>query len=115
MVRVRDLLSRSKRGVGAAPAPQRAEAADVVRALRRTCELLASSKDSDWTPWTATEIRNELTRMIDALEHGREIDRGQLRLLFVVTGPVQETAMASGWSEEMLTIAEIVDRYLGDA
>ena len=87
---------------------------EISEALRRTCELLASSKDSDWTPWSAAEIRAELTQMLVALEEGGSPDKNRLRLLFVVTGPVQETSMASGWSEEMLHLAEVVDRYTGE-
>ena len=88
---------------------------ELAEALRRTCELLASSQDSDWTPWSAAEIRAELNDMLVALERGCSPDKGRLRLLFTVTGPVQETSMASGWSEEMLRLAEVVDRYTADA
>jgi hypothetical protein len=87
----------------------------LARALRAACARLDSSQDSDWTPWTAAELRAELAAMIDAIEGGREPDRDRLRLLFIATGPIQETAMASGWSEEMHEIARVVDRYLGDA
>ena len=84
-------------------------------ALRRTCELLAASADSDWTPWSAAEIRTELADMLVSLEAGHPPDKDQLRLLFVVTGPVQETSMANGWSDEMLRLAEVVDRYTEEA
>jgi hypothetical protein len=83
-------------------------------ALRRTCELLQNSEDSDWTPWTAAEILGTLEAMLQRLGRGEEIDRDELRLLFLPTGAVQETSMANGWSKEMLVLGEAVDRYLGD-
>lgn len=83
-------------------------------ALRRTCDLLRKSEDSDWTPWTAGEILDTLETMLEKVERGEEIDRKELRLLFLPTGAVQETAMANGWSAEIPVLAEAVDRYLGD-
>jgi hypothetical protein len=87
----------------------------IEQALRRTADLLADARDSGWTPWSAAEIRSELLEMLAMRARGEEIDENRLRLLFLPTGPVQETSMANGWSEEMLRIAEAVDRYLGDA
>lgn len=88
---------------------------ELADALRRCSELLARSEDSDWTPWTAAELRAELATLLDAIEQGREPDLDRLRLLFLPAGPVQETALASGWPEEMRALAEMVDRFLGDA
>lgn len=83
----------------------------VEQALERTCQLLASSQDSDWTPWSAVELLGQLSNMLEALRRGGEIDKAELRLLFVVTGPVQEISMANGWSAEMLRLAEVVDAF----
>ena len=88
--------------------------ASVVPALRRACALLTTSQDSDWTPWSAAEIRDELAAMVAALEAGGAIDADRLRLLFIPAGPVQETAMANDWSGDLHEIARVVDAYLGD-
>lgn len=86
---------------------------DIREALRRTCELLRGSEDSDWTPWGAAEIAEKLERILSSIERGEEVDRDTLFLFFVPTGAVQETSMANGWSEEMLDLGAAVDRYLG--
>jgi hypothetical protein len=86
----------------------------LLAALRRTRDLLKVSDDSDWTPWTAAELTGELEVMVWALERGEQIDPDALRLLFLPTGPLQETSMANGWSTELLALAETVDRFLKD-
>ena len=83
----------------------------LLRALKRTCELLESSVDSDWTPWTAAEIRSDLVEIIEAVQSGASYDKSKLQLLFLPTGPVQETSMANGWSDEMLELAQIIDQH----
>jgi hypothetical protein len=88
---------------------------ELAEALRRTCDLLAHSEDSDWTPWSAAEIREELALALASVEAGRAPDKSRLRLLFVAAGPVQETSMANGWSDEMRRLAEVVDRYTEEA
>lgn len=78
-------------------------------ALRRTCDLLESSADSDWTVMSAEEIRKELLEFISALESKEQYDKSRLSLLFGPTGPVQETSMANDWSDEMLDLAHVID------
>jgi hypothetical protein len=82
---------------------------NLVAALERTVERLASSEDSPWTPWSAAEVREELDAVLLAMRQGGRPDEATLRLLFAPTGPVQELSMANGWAEEMLRLAEVVD------
>lgn len=84
----------------------------IIQALRRTGDLLAASKDSVWAPSSAAEIGAELATITSAIEAGREVDRDGLRMLFLPTGAVQDISITNGWGEEMLRLAEVVDRYV---
>jgi len=84
----------------------------VLQALRRTGDLLAASRDSDWTPSTGAETAAELATIVTAIEAGRGVDRSSLRLLFLPTGPVQEISLVNGWADEMQRLADVVDRYV---
>lgn len=88
---------------------------NLVAALERTMERLASSEDSLWTSWSAAEVREELDAALRAIRQGGRVDGAALRLLFAPTGPIQELSMANGWAEEMLRLAEVVDASMNGA
>lgn len=85
---------------------------DLEGALRRTCTLLSSSRDSLWTPWSAAEVRASLEGALARLARGEAVDAAELRVLFAPTGPVQELSLANGWAEEMLVLGRTVDDLL---
>jgi len=84
----------------------------LLRALQRTCELLESSEDSAWTPKSASQIRSELLEIVAAIQCGADYDKSKLQFLFLPTGAVQEISLANGWGEEMLKLADVVDRHV---
>jgi hypothetical protein len=96
-----------------------AEAVEVARrelldVLRRIRELLAHP-DADFL-WSSWEDANAALAEVDPLIHG--LERGSLPvrfsidILFAPTGPLQETAMSSGWGDEFLPLASRCDGAL---
>lgn len=83
---------------------------DLAEALERTCALLETSSDSDWSNESVAEIHAKLSGILVAVRAGGSYDRDELILQFLPTSSVQETAMANGWSDEYLALAEVVDR-----
>ena len=84
---------------------------EILRALRRTRELLATSRDCDWSPSSVRLLEQRLEAVIRSIEAGR---RPALRLgmLFRGTGSLQDISLASGWGDEFLALAAAVDAYL---
>ena len=82
----------------------------LAEALERTCELLETSVDSDWSAESAAQIRGRLLVILAKVRAGEPYDRGELVLQFLPTGFVQETALDNGWSDEYLALAQVVDR-----
>jgi hypothetical protein len=97
-------------GARGRPAYPSTGAAGLVEALERTSELLAESEDSDYSAWSAKEARAEIDQFVAAIKANKNYDATGLAALFMVTGPVQEIAMANGWAEEMIRLAEVVDK-----
>jgi hypothetical protein len=62
--------------------------------LTQTKQFVARSEQSDWTPFSPAEILADLSHAISRLERGEEVDAARLDMLFVVTGPLQETSMS---------------------
>jgi hypothetical protein len=81
----------------------------LVDLLERTKVLIDGSEESCYAGLSPTEIGMDLSIAIDALNKGDEIDRDQLRMHFAPTGPLQETAMMSGWTDEYMKISERFD------
>jgi hypothetical protein len=96
-----------------------AEAREIARrelldALREVRALLARpDNDFLWSSWEdADEALAEMDGLIHPLEAGRLPDRFAISILFAPTGPLQETAMSSGWSDEFLALASRCDGAL---
>jgi hypothetical protein len=96
-----------------------AEAREIARrelldALREVRALLARpDNDFLWSSWEdADEALAEIDGPIHALESGRLPDRFTLSVLFAPTGPLQETALSSGWGDEFLALASRCDGAL---
>ena len=82
--------------------------------LRRCRDLVAQSEDSVWSCMSAKDILKSLDDSIHRLERSSTVEIDQLRFLFVVTGPLQETSMSNGWAEEFIVLAERFDGMIGE-
>ena len=83
--------------------------------LLRCRELVSQSEDSDWSCMNVPDILAMMNLSISNLESSLPADINQLRFLFVVTGPLQETSMSNGWSDEFLKLAARFDHAIGIA
>ena len=73
-------------------------------------QRLAVSVESDWTSMTPQQVGTILRREIESLRNeGRFVNRIELESLFLPTAEIQEIAMASGWSDDFLRLAERFD------
>lgn len=83
--------------------------------LSRCRDLIAQSDDSDWSCMNARDIRARLDHEIQRLDDSLPVDIDELRFLFVVTGPLQETSMSNGWADEFLMLADRFDEIIGES
>ena len=83
---------------------------NLVAALERTCALLERSEESLWSPLTPADVAKNLRSAIGGLIRGDAVDHRTLRVEFAPTSTIQEIAMANGWHDEYLRLAEVVDR-----
>lgn len=88
---------------------------DIAAALRRTLELVLSSRTSGWASESVEEIAEQLRIVISALEAGTPMDRRGLGFLFAPTGAIQETSIDNGWGNEFLSLSQVVDAFLAQA
>ena len=90
-----------------------AELADVLRGI---AELInRDDVDTSWSSYEADELRSEIGSLLRKVEAGLAFDgaeRGHLQYLFAPTGPLQETAMSSGWAYEYLALADRFDKAI---
>jgi hypothetical protein len=80
--------------------------------LEETRGLVSKSESSDWTPFEPDEIFKVLSDAIQAIDNGETLDKDTLKMHFCVTGPIQETSMANGWSDRYLELAAIFDKEI---
>lgn len=67
--------------------------------------------DFAWSSWQdAEEALAELDAQIAMVRAGDRSKRLDLRVLFMVTGPLQELSLSSGWGDAFLKLAERFDR-----
>ncbi len=77
--------------------------------LSRCRELLTTSDDSIWSCLDVCAILLSVDAGLAALSTDSPIDVTELTLLFLPTGPLQETSMSNTWSDEYLTLSERFD------
>jgi hypothetical protein len=87
------------------------DAPTVLAALRRTLELVESSRASPYAHDNVEDMARRLRTAIHALESGERVDRSDLGLLFAPTGSIQETSLDNGWGEEFLALSEAIDVF----
>ena len=80
--------------------------------LELTKVLVDRSDESFYSGYTPAEISADLSVALKAIERGEALDKDTLQMHFGPTGPIQETAMESGWANEYLRIAELFDGAL---
>lgn len=88
-----------------------ADRSELLDVLRDTRAMLAlPDNEFMWSSWLdADHALAEVDALIERLEAGGLPDRGAISILFAVTGPVQETAISSGWGDDFLALADRCD------
>lgn len=83
----------------------------VLREVRRLVAL--PDNNFAWSSWVdADDALGEIDRALALLERG-ELPAGTLRVFFAPTGPLQETALSSGWGDEFCALADLYDLAAG--
>lgn len=87
---------------------------ELLDVLRETREMLARPEnDFLWSSWQdADAALSEMDTVISSVKSGRLADRFWVSVLFAPTGPIQETAIRSGWGDEFLALASRCDGAL---
>ncbi len=84
----------------------------LLEVLRDTRTALARpNNDFSWASWKGhDDCLAEMDGLIETVGGSGALPaRMDVRILYVATGPVQETAISSGWSEEYMTLAGRAD------
>jgi len=83
----------------------------LINVLREARELLGRpGNDFSWSSWAgASAAIKEIDGLIASIEAGRLPDRIRIDMLCVVTGPICEVSVSSGWGEEYMELAERMD------
>jgi len=84
---------------------------ELLEVLRQTRALLARpDNEFMWSSWEDGDAAlAEVDGLIERIEAGGLPFRAAITLLFTVTGPIQETAISSGWGDEFLVLADRCD------
>jgi hypothetical protein len=91
--------------------PARRELLDVLRRIRE--QLAHPNADFLWSSWEdADAALAEVDPLIHSLESGGRPARFSIDILFAPTGPLQETAISSGWGDEFLELGSRCDGAL---
>ncbi|MES2596990.1 MAG: hypothetical protein V4662_16720 [Verrucomicrobiota bacterium] len=84
-------------------------------AVLKEARAWLSLPDNDfvWSGWEdANEALAELDLFIERVAANSVFDDLNLRVLFAVTGPIQETSLSSGWGREFCELAARFDQAL---
>ena len=84
----------------------------LIDVLERTKSHIDTSEESCWAGLSPAEIGMDLSIAIDNLTKGASINSDLLRMHFAPTGPLQETAMMSGWTDEYMILSERFDALI---
>ena len=88
------------------------DAKPLLRLLSRCRELVVGSQDSDWSCMSVLDILQSLDAGLAAVRSGTRPDVEELTLLFLPTGPLQETSMSNSWAEEFLELSAEFDTLI---
>jgi len=85
----------------------------LLQVLEKTLTYLKGSKnDSNWSAMSVTEIITVIENEIDNIKNSKPVDTNELKLQFLPTSYLQETAMANDWSDEYLKISDEFDEAI---
>ena len=85
----------------------------LLQVLEKTLTYLKGSKnDSNWSVMSVTEIITVIEKEIDNIKNSKPVDTNELKLQFLPTSYLQETAMANDWSDEYLQISDEFDEAI---
>ena len=87
----------------------------LILALEETLSFLRNSQSSAWSNMSIEELIKTLETEIAKAKQKQAIDTKLLRLLFLPTADIQDTAIDNGWGDEFLRIAQIVDQFIGSS
>lgn len=87
---------------------------ELVTVLREIRALLARpDNDFTWSSWEDERAAlGEVDYLVRRIDSGRLPPRSDVSILLAPTGPLQETALASGWGDEFLDLASRCDGAL---
>lgn len=89
------------------PGGVRGRMAEVLRAARAL--VARPENDFTWSSWRdAPDALGEIDQFLDRL-HRSFVRPGEMEILFLPTGPMQELALSSGWGEDFLALADRFD------
>jgi hypothetical protein len=84
---------------------------ELIEILFSSIELL-SLPDNDfcWSSWVdQNDAVTEINDIITELQNGQIPERLKVTVLFVVTGPIQEVSLSSGWADAFIKLADKYD------
>ncbi len=86
---------------------------------QRLCEVLSqtkrfveSSEESIWSGLSPAEIAMDISIAISQIDKDAAFDVIHLKMLFAPTGPIQEIAIASDWSDNYLKLSSEFDSLI---
>jgi len=85
---------------------------DLSAVLKECLQHLRGSEDSAYAGQGAADLAEMLRGAIARLERGEPINKGQLTILFLPTGPLQDTSIDNGWGDEFVALAARFDRAI---
>ncbi len=87
------------------------QVAPLIAVMEETRTFLARpDNDFAWSSWKdATTALREIDGLISRLKQGVLPPRLALTVLFLVTGPIQEVSVSSGWGKQFLALAKRFD------
>lgn len=90
---------------------------ELLNVFLRTREVLSRPKnDFVWSGWKdAHEALEAVDCIIAELRAGKLPHKGNMVVLFLATGPIQEVALCSGWGDEFLMLSADFDDALDRA
>jgi len=68
-------------------------------------KLLHESQDTAWSATSVREMLDDVTTCISQLQNGEEVDSGSVHSWLYPTSDMQEIAIANGWGNDFLRIA----------
>jgi hypothetical protein len=82
--------------------------------LRDTKGLVERSEQTIWEGLSPAEVAMDLGIAISQIEKSESVDARHLKMLFAPTGPIQESALASGWTDDYMRLSSEFDSLIDE-